>query len=168
MLEAVERDEPSPREFKLYQGRYRFWRHGRFGLVDGTVEILRHDVAGNPYHLHVHTQVVDENGKYSRTFSYEGGVIWLERNLWFIHVGKGEIRFGLIPRVTNPRREHMVGMFLGEEHDGNRNPFGGKTLLCHEDWLEHNGDLLTEDWILAQLRNGAPKDAAGGQDMMRM
>lgn len=155
---ALGRKGVADRVLEDYGGLYRFWRHGRHGLVSGTVEIKRHCKAGVPVHVHEHKQAIDAAGTDVRTFNYEGGAHRLARNLCFLSIRHGEIRFCLFPTVPDPRREPMVGMYLSEECDGNRNPFSGKMLLVHEDWYAENQHQLTDRWIRQQLKNGGPPD----------
>ena len=153
----------------LYAGLYQFRRHGRFGLVKGTVEIKQHCKAGVPFHIHQHTQATDAAGECIETFRYSGSVHWLARNMSFLSVHNGEIRFCLFPRVPDPKLEPLVGMFLSEECDGNRNPFSGKLLLAHQDWCAENpGKIDDEKWLRQKLKNNGPQEGSGGgQNLLR-
>jgi hypothetical protein len=168
ILDAIARDDPTQREFELYEGAYTFWRHGRFGLVTGIVEARRHRDADFPYHEQLHTQTTSADGAPTKQFRCEGGIYWLARNICFLSIGAGEFRITLVRRVVDPRREPIIGMFLSEQHDGYRDPFAGKVVLCHEGWLAENRAMVDDDWVRSQLRNGAQRGPDGGQDLLLM
>ena len=156
-------EAPSEREFNRYAGAYVFWRHGRFGMVSGSVSIERHADADIPCWRQEHTQTTGERTAITRNFSFLGAIYWRRHNLHVLNVAQGEVRDLLLRCGGDPSIEPIVGTFLTEEFDANRRPFAGAVLLLRKGWYDANRSIVTADWIHSHLTNAAPIGVDGRQ-----
>lgn len=149
-LRLLETEDPNPAIVEKHLGAYRFWRIGRFELIDGRLVIMRHEESSFPCFVQTNRQKIARSGQQG-TFAYSGDVAWVAHNVLMSSVASNEFRHTILRRVRDPRRTPMLGVISGVEPDADEMPFASPILVCHEDWCEQNSDLLTEEWIRRHL-----------------